>query len=157
VDGGSDMNFIQSLLSRRNMMAGMATSAALVATPGTAKQAPAKAAAQPLPPRPLAPSAAGNLATASVEDWEQHVGTIFQTSTGHRLRLAEVKAFDNRDKRPRGLRKQPFAAKFDVVAGKGDLPEQITMRVNHKAGGTFDMFVTTAAPETPLQRVAVFA
>jgi len=152
------MNVIQSLLSRRKMMAGMATSAALVAaTSADAKPPSVKAAAQPLPHRPLPLSAAGSLATASVEDWAKHVGTTFETSTGHKLRLSEVKAFENRDRRPDNLRARPFAAKFDVVAGKGDLPEQLTLRVNHKVGGTFDLFVTTAALETPLQRVAVFA
>jgi hypothetical protein len=151
------MNFIQSLLSRRYMMAGMATSAALVAsTSGEAKQPKVKATRHPVPSRPPLRSV-GNLATASVDDWAQHVGTTFETSTGHKLRLVEVREFDNRDKRPAGVRERPFAAGFDIVSGRGALPEQLTLRVNHKVGGTFDMFVTAATPESPQRRVAVFA
>jgi hypothetical protein len=151
------MNFIQSLLSRRNMMAGMATSAALVAsTSAEAKQPTVKSIKQPLPSRPPLRSI-GSLATASVDEWKQQIGTTFETSTGHRLRLADVREFDNQGKRPASLRERPFAAGFDIVSGTGAMPEQLTLRVNHKAGGTFDMFVTAATPESPLRRVAVFS
>jgi hypothetical protein len=150
------MNFIQSLLSRRHMMAGIATSAAVVASAsGNAKQVPAKPARKLLARRPLVRP--GSLATASVDDWKQQVGTTFETSTGHRLRLTEVRELAARDKRPAGLRERPFTASFDVVAGSRSMPEQLTLRVNHKVGGTFDMFVTAAHPDSPLRRVAVFA
>jgi hypothetical protein len=151
------MSFIESL-SRRNMMAGLATSAAFVAsTSGDAK--PAKARAVKQSTRSLPPiRSVGSLATASVDDWAQHVGTTFETSTGHRLRLTDVRAFSNQNKRPAGLRARPFAATFDIVAGKGDLPKQLTLRVNHKAGGgTFDMFVSAGNPDLPLRRTAVFS
>jgi hypothetical protein len=138
------------------MMAGIATSAAFVAsTSGDAKQRPTKAGRKPLTRRPLARP--GSLATASVDDWKQQVGTTFETSTGHRLRLTEVHEFATRDQRPAGLRERPFAASFDVVAGSRSMPAQLTLRVNHKVGGTFDMFVTAAHPDSPLRRVAVFS
>ena len=74
-------------------MAGIATSAAVVAaTSGEAKQRPGEKARQPLPQRPLA-GPLGSLATASVDVWKQQVGTTFETSTGNRLMLVEVHEF----------------------------------------------------------------
>ena len=151
------MNFIESQLSRRNMMAGMATSAALVAsTSADAGQSQSNALKRPLPSRPPLRSI-GSLATASVDEWTPQIGTTFETSTGPRRRLADVREFENHNTRPAGLRERPFAAGFDVMSGSGALPEQLTLRVNHKVGGTFDLFVTATTPAKPLRRVAVFS
>lgn len=96
------------------------------------------------------------LGTANVDDWSIQVGTEFQTSTGHTLKLAYVQQFDHQNKRPTSLRDRPFVAEFEVQPGGPPLPNQLLVRVNHREGGTFDMFLTAAGPAKPKNWMAVY-
>jgi hypothetical protein len=147
---------IDSLLSRRGLMAGLAGSAALgVVAATTAGQQQVEAFKQMLwKRRPGRRNV--RLATATVDDWAIQIGSTFQTSTGHTLKLADVVQFDHQNKRPAGLRDRPFAAGFEIVAGNGPMPDQATLKVAHREGGTFDMFITAGSPDKPKRRIAVF-
>jgi hypothetical protein len=147
---------VSSLLSRRNLLVGLAGSAAVgMAAVTDAGQQQVAAFRQLLWKRQPGQRNV-RLATATVDDWALQIGSTFQTSTGHTLKLTDVVQFDHQNKRPAGLRDRPFAAGFEVVAGDGPLPDQATLRVAHREGGTFDMFLTAGSPDKPLRRIAVY-
>jgi len=147
---------IESLLSRRNVIVGVGGTVAVGAfAVSDAGQKQVQAFKQQLwKNRPGRRNV--RLSSASVDDWAIQVGSKFQTSTGHTLKLADVRQFDHQGKRPAGLRDRPFVAGFEVVSGKGTLPDQLLLRINHSEGGTFDLFLTAAAPDKPNRRIAVF-
>jgi len=147
---------IESLLSRRNVIVGVGGTVAVGAfAVSDAGQEQVQAFKQQLwKNRPGRRNV--RLSSASVDDWAIQVGSKFQTSTGHTLKLADVRQFDHQGKRPAGLRDRPFVAGFEVVSGKGTLPDQLLLRINHSEGGTFDLFLTAAAPDKPNRRIAVF-
>jgi hypothetical protein len=147
---------IESLLSRRNVIVGVGGTVAVGALAvSDAGQKQVQAFKQQLwKNRPGRHNV--RLSTASVDDWAVQVGSKFQTSTGHTLKLVDVRQFDHQGKRPAGLRDRPFVAGFEVVSGKSTLPDQLLLRINHSEGGTFDLFLTAAAPDKPKRRIAVF-
>lgn len=150
------MRIIESLFSRRNMLLGLggaATAGALAVT--DAGQSQVQKFKELLWQRQPGKRYV-RLATATVDDWALQVGTTFKASTGHTLKLADVRQFDHQNKRPSGLRDRAFVAGFEVVSGAGLLPSQLLLRVTHPEGGTFDMFLTAAGPDKPLRRIAVF-
>lgn len=145
-----------SLLSRRNLVLGLAGTAAVGVTVGTVSTQGSEGAdafARLLEPVGLG-SRGVQLATGSVHDWRLQVGSKFTAQTGHVLQLANVQSFPDSE-RPEGLRDRAFVARFDVVQG-GALPGSQTYRVSHGEGGTFDMHVTSGDPAKPLRMLAVF-
>jgi hypothetical protein len=150
------MAIIESLLSRRSLIVGIGgTAAAGALAVSTAGQKQVQAFKQLLwKNRPGRHNV--RLSTANVDDWAVQVGTKFRSSTGHTLKLADVRQFDHQGKRPSGLRDRPFVAGFEVIEGAGPMPDQLLLRVDHREGGTFDLFLTAAAPDKPLRRIAVF-
>ena len=147
---------IESLLSRRNVIVGVGGTVAVGALAvSDAGQKQVQAFKQQLwKNRPGRHNV--RLSSASVDDWAIQVGSKFQTSTGHTLKLADVVQFDHQNKRPAGLRDRPFAAGFEIVAGNGPMPDQATLKVAHREGGTFDIFITAGSPDKPKRRIAVF-
>ena len=150
------MSNIQSFLSRRHMLAGLAGSATVgVLAVTNAGQQQVAAFKQLLWKRQPGRHNV-RLATATVDDWALQIGTTFQTSTGHTLKLADVVQFDHQNARPAGLRAKPFAAGFEIVAGEGPMPDQLTLKVAHREGGTFDIFITAGSRDKPNRRIAVY-
>src|SRR4051794_21054421 len=125
------MSVIESILSRRNLLVGLAGSAAVgtLAVTNAGKQQVAAFSQLLWQRRPGRHNV--RLATASVDDWALQIGTTFQTSTGHTLKLADVRQFDHQNKRPAGLRDRAFVAGFELVSGAGALPNELVLRVNH--------------------------
>jgi hypothetical protein len=150
------MRVIESLFSRRNMLLGLGGAATMggLAVTQTGQSQVQKFKDLLWQSRPGKRFV--RLATATVDDWALQVGTTFKASTGHTLKLADVRQFDHQNKRPAGLRDRAFVAGFEVVSGTGALAEQLLLRVSHPEGGTFDMFLTAAAPDKPKRRIAVF-
>ena len=145
-----------SILSRRNVLVGLAGGAAVGAVATTnAGQREVQAFKQLLfQNKPGKHNV--RLDTGTVDDWSLQVGTKFQSSSGHTLRLDDVQQFDHQNTRPKGLRDRAFAAGFSIVSGVGALPTQVLLRVTHPEGGTFDMFMTAGSPDKPQRRIAVF-
>jgi hypothetical protein len=96
-----------------------------------------------------------NLANGTKEDWALQVGTFFTAHTGHVLKLVDVQAFPTRARLPAGLRPGAFVARFDITSG-GPLGAVQFLKVNHKEGGAFDLFLTAGSPTRPLRKLAVF-
>jgi len=59
----------------------------------------------------------GSLRDFEMADWQQVVGASFRISGGGRVRLVAVEALPATGPRPKGLRKQAFAAVFETAAG----------------------------------------
>ena len=96
-----------------------------------------------------------NLANGTKEDWALQVGTFFTAQTGHVLKLVAVRGFPQRGARPAGLRKAAFVAAFDIASG-GALAGEHTFGVNHNEGGAFDISLTSRNRALPLRMLAVF-
>jgi hypothetical protein len=145
-----------SILSRRNVLVGLAGSAAAgaVATTNAGQQEVAAFKQLLWSNKPGRHNV--RLATATVDDWSLQVGTKFQASSGHTLRLDDVEQFDHQNTRPKGLRDRAFAAGFSIISGVGTLPNQVLLQVSHPEGGTFEMFMTAGSPDKPQRRIAVF-
>jgi len=145
-----------SILSRRNVLVGLAGSAAAgaVATTNAGQQEVAAFKQLLWSNKPGRHNV--RLATATVDDWSLQVGTKFQASSGHTLRLDDVQQFDHQNTRPKGLRDRAFAAGFSIISGVGTLPNQVLLQVSHPEGGTFEMFMTAGSPDKPQRRIAVF-
>lgn len=153
---GGIMTDNASFLSRRNVLVGLAGGAAAGAIATTNAGQQEVAAFKQLLWKNQPGRHNVHLDSATVDDWALQVGTDFQSSSGHTLKLAYVQQFDHQNKRPAGLRDRPFVAGFDVVSGTTVLPTQVLLRVNHREGGSFDMFLTAAGPKKPGQMLAVF-
>jgi len=144
-----------SLVSRRNILLGLAGGAVVAGGITVQQTGGAGAFAEMLSPATGLGRRGVSLATAEKEDWALQVGTLFTASTGHVLKLASVQAFRELGERPDELRDRAFAASFDVVSG-GPLAAEQLFAVNHKEGGTFDIFMTAGDPARPLRMLAVF-
>ena len=143
-----------SLVNRRNILLGLAGGA--VAAGGIAVQQTGGAGSFAELLRSATPGQRGVfLATANKEDWALQIGTLFTASTGHVLKLVDVQGFAEHGRRPAGLRRQAFVARFDIASG-GALPGSQLLNVSHKEGGTFGMFMGGANPARPLRMLAVF-
>ena len=144
---------IESLLSRRNVVLGLAGTAA-VGTVAVQKSGGADAFA-----KLLSPGEGGRtgvwLAKAASADWVLQVGSTFTAHTGHVLKLVNVQGFPKSGKLPAGVRDRAFVARFDILKG-GKMPGDKIYRVNHKQGA-FDLFLTTGDPSKPLRMKAVFS
>jgi hypothetical protein len=143
-----------SLVSRRNILLGLAGGAVAAGGITVQQTGGAGAFAKMLRPSGLGQRGA-SLATGEKADWALQVGTLFTAQTGHVLKLASVQGFRERGERPDELRDSAFVATFDVVSG-GALPAAQLFAVNHNEGGTFDIFMTGGNPERPLRMLAVF-
>jgi len=149
------MSVMESLLSRRNMLVGLTAGAATVGTVAVRSgQAQIESFRQLLwqrrPGRHRVP-----LGTAGLDDWALQIGSKFQTASGDVLKLADVRAFPQADKRPRGLRDRAFVAGFEVVSGN-PLPDQLIQHVDHPEGGRFDILLSAGSPDKPGRMIAVF-
>jgi hypothetical protein len=142
---------IESLLSRRNVVLGLAGTAA-AGTVAVQKTGGADALASL-----LRPAEEGNgsvlLAKATAADWALQIGTIFTAHTGHILKLVDVQNFP-KSARPKGMRNRAFVARFDIVKG-GKMAGDKIYRVNHQQGA-FDLFLSGANPAKPKRMKAVF-
>lgn len=148
----------ESTVSRRNLLVGLAGTAAVgvgAVAATDAGQQQVEAFRQLLWKRQPGRRDA-RLASATVDDWALQIGSLFHTSTGHTLKLTDVRQFGGQNKRPAGLRDRSFVAGFEIVAGNAPLPRELTFRVTHPNGGTFDMFNTAGGPDKPKRRLAVF-
>jgi len=145
------MDQVSSLVSRRNILLGLAGGIAAGAanTPLFAKNLQAKAAA-------LTPGGSKGtaLGTATSDDWTAQVGSLFTAETGQVLQLTGVQLLAGKGTRPTYLRQQGFVTRFDVVSG-GAMAEG-TYRFRHKDGGTFDMHLAPAGSGQTLHMLAVF-
>ena|SRR6478609_5116554 len=143
-----------SLVNRRNILLGLAGGA--VAAGGIAVQQTGGAGSFAELLRSATPGQRGVfLATANKEDWALQIGTLFTASTGHVLKLVDVQAFPENGRRPAGLRKQAFVARFNITSG-GPMAGSQLLNVSHKEGGTFDILMGGANPARPLRMLAVF-
>ena len=143
-----------ALMSRRNILLGLAGGAAVAGGVTVQQTGGAGEFAELLSPAGLGRRGV-QLATANKDDWALQVGTFFTTQTGHVLKLANVQGFPERRARPAGLRPGAFVARFDVTSG-GPLQAAQLLAVNHTEGGTFDIFMTGGNPARPLRMLAVF-
>jgi hypothetical protein len=143
---------IESLLSRRNVVIGLAGSAA-AGTVAVQQSGGAKAFAELLRPSGKGSSNAW-LAKATWADWETQIGANFTANTGQVLKLIDIQRFPADAKRPKNLRDRAFVARFDIVRGGQMAPDTI-YRVNHRRGA-FDIFLSKGDPEKPRRMLAVF-
>lgn len=145
---------ILSLFTRRNMILGVAGTAAVGGVAATQRFTSAETLEEIL--RPLQLGRRGvNLGTANADDWALQVGSTFTAHTGHLLKLVDVQAFRADKSRPAGLRDKAFVARFDVAEG-GAMSGSDLYRMNHPEGGTFEMLLTGGVPGKPLRMLAVF-
>src|SRR5687767_8805477 len=121
-----------SLVSRRNILLGLAGGAAVAGGVTVQQTGGAGAFAELLNPAGLGRRGV-NLATANKDDWALQVGTFFTAQTGHVLKLASVQGFPERRGRPAGLRPSAFVARFDITSG-GPLQAAQLLTMNHKEG-----------------------
>ncbi|HEY6815927.1 MAG TPA: hypothetical protein VI168_10345 [Croceibacterium sp.] len=143
-----------SLMSRRNILLGLAGGAAVAGGVTVQQTGGVGDFADRL--RPAALGRRGvNLANGTKADWALQVGTFFTAQTGHVLKLTSVQAFPERGRRPAVLRPGSFVARFDITSG-GALQAAQFLRVNHAEGGAFDMFLTGGNVARPLRMLAVF-
>lgn len=144
---------IESLLSRRNVVLGLAGTAA-AGTVAVQKTGGADALA-----RLLRPEKGGSnrwLAKGLAADWVLQIGSNFTAHSGHILKLVDVQSFPDKNvDHPTGTRPRAFVARFDVVKG-GKMASDKIYRVNHKQG-PFDLFLTSGDPSKPLRMKAVFS
>jgi hypothetical protein len=145
-----------SILSRRNLLVGLAGGAAVGAIATSNAGQEEVQAFKNLLWKNKPGKRYVRLDTATVDDWSLQVGTKFRASSGHTLRLDDVQQFDHQNTRPKGLRDRAFAAGFSIISGVGALPSQVLLQVSHAEGGTFDMFMTAGSPDKPQRRIAVF-
>jgi hypothetical protein len=144
-----------SLVSRRNMLLGLAGGAVVAGGVTVQQTGGAAQFAELLNPTGQSGRRGVNLATAEKEDWALQVGTFFTSETGQALKLVNVKAFPQRGARPSGLRKTAFVAAFDVASGEA-LVSDVIHTVNHNEGGAFGMFLTSGNRVNPTRMLAVF-
>lgn len=146
------MNDVSSLLSRRNLLVGLAgtgIATGAVASPLFASPNTLKAALRPQTGRHNVP-----LGTATEADWVAQIGSLFTAQSGQVLQLTGVAPFGQKGTRPAWTRQTGFVARFEVVSG-GAMPEG-TMRFRHKEGGTFEMHVAPAGNGAPPRVIAIF-
>jgi hypothetical protein len=146
----------ESRVSRRNLLVGLAGTAAVSAVAVTDAGQKQVAAFKKMLWSRQPGNRNSRLANGSVDDWALQIGTKFATSTGHTLKLADVRQFGGQNKRPAGLRDRAFVAGFEIVEGSGTMPGETLLTVNHATGGTFDMFISPGSPDKPERRLAVF-
>ena len=146
-----------NLLSRRNLIIGMAGTAAAGATAAPMFLDPV-ALMQLL--RPAGARRGGALKSGETGDWTAQRDTIFRLETGQVLKLTDVQAFKSIDRkgtrRPSGVRSTAFVARFDIKDG-GPLVGDRIYRINHAQGGVFDIYLTTPDASKPLRVDAVFS
>jgi len=144
-----------SLVNRRNILLGFAGGAVVAGGVAVQQTAGGSEALSELL-RPIGLGRRGvYLATANKDDWAVQVGSFFRASSGHVLKLVDVQGFVEHSRRPAGLRPEAFVARFDITSG-GSLPGSQLLTVNHKEGGTFDIFMSAASAARPLRMLAVF-
>jgi hypothetical protein len=141
---------ILSLLSRRNLLFGLAGTA--VAAGGAMRFRSAEEFSLLVRPRGRGRRRVP-LHTAAKDDWAAQVGTVFTAETGHLLKLTDVQGFAEKSERPEGLRESAFVARFEIERG-GPLPGDRIMRFAHAEGGTFDMLLSSSSE--PLRMAAIF-
>lgn len=141
---------IFSLLSRRNLLLGFASTA--VVAGGAMRFRSADEFAMLVRPRGRGRRRVA-LHTAARDDWAAQVGTVFTAETGHLLELTDVQGFPEKNQRPEGLRDSAFVARFEIKRG-GPLPGDRIHRFAHREGGTFDMLLSSDSE--PLRMSAIF-
>ena len=142
---------VDSLLSRRGVVLGLAGSAA-VGTVAVQQSGGVQAFRKLL--RPTEKATGALLAKGTSGDWALEIGSSFTVHTGHVLKLVDVQSYPKKDRRPRNIRSRGFVARLDVVKG-GALPANTIYRVNHKSGA-FDIFLTAGDKAKPLRMFAEF-
>ena len=143
-----------SLVSRRNILLGLAGGAAVAGGITMQQTGSASQLAELLNPTGFGHRGVA-LATAEKGDWALQIGSFFTAQTGHVLKLVKVTGFPQRGARPAGLRAAAFVAAFDITSG-GPLPGDQLLKVNHNEGGAFDIFMSGGNPVRPLRMLAVF-
>lgn len=141
---------IFSILSRRNLLIGFASTA--VVAGGTMRFRSPQEFSLLVRPRGRGRRQVA-LHTAAKDDWAAQVGTTFTAETGQLLELTDVQGFPEKNKRPDGLRESGFVARFEIKRG-GPLPGDQILRFAHAEGGTFDMVL--ASGSEPLRMSAIF-
>lgn len=147
-----------NLLSRRNLILGLAGTAAAGATAVGPGFLDAASLMQLL--RPSGNRKGVFLKSGETGDWTAQRNTMFRLESGQVLKLADVQGFKSIDKkgtrRPGGVRSTAFVARFDIKTG-APLDGDRIYRINHAQGGVFDIFLTTPDASRPLRVHATFS
>jgi hypothetical protein len=135
---------VQSHVSRRKVMIGMAGGAAAAAVTLTgAARAQSGGGKNAVP-----------LVSAGYSTWAGQVGTNFTAHTGHVLKLVQVQAYGSSGSVPAGVRNPGFLARFDITRGSALAAGRYL--VAHPTGGTFEIYLSKSGPTYPMRMLADF-
>ena len=134
---GLYMELVDTGLSRRQILAGLAGAMAVSACSASSSADRAAATAS------QSATARIQLATAEVGAWIPAAGTHFTTGP-YSLVLAGVEQVASPGARPSDLRQQGFIAAFEIVQG-GFMPGDLLYRLSSATTTTFDIFMTSSA------------
>ncbi|HEX9946693.1 MAG TPA: hypothetical protein VGA98_04055 [Allosphingosinicella sp.] len=124
---------ISSLLSRRNLLAGLGFGVAAVGALAT----PALQLSWTRKPDPKGDGwdrQFTSLARAGLDEWSRHIGAEFALAGGVAARLAEVRALPSPGQRPAGLRDRAFAVVFESAGGTLPAGDRILDMAHAEAG-----------------------